>query len=146
MAEPNVKTMTGRCLCGATRWRATSEILWMAYCHCEDCRRAASSDYVSWVGVRRDATTWEGPRRFYASSPPVQRSFCGACGAPMSFETDIFPEETHLYAPTFDEPSVYAPTAHLFWSEKLPWIRDWDQLPKHPKGLQAAAQQGDRLL
>ncbi|MCR9221495.1 MAG: GFA family protein [Alphaproteobacteria bacterium] len=138
--------LTGRCQCGAVAWRAPAPMLWAALCHCGDCRRAASSDYVSWFGVPRAETLWSGPRAFYKSSPKVVRSFCGACGAPLSFETDIFPDETHLYAATLDDVGAYRPTAHIFWSERLPWVRFDDALPKHPKGLQHAAAQGAALL
>ncbi len=138
--------LTGRCFCGATRWQSEGEMLWSSLCHCEDCRRAASSDYVSWFGVEKSNTRWEGPRRTYVSSPGVTRSFCGECGAPMSFETEVFPEETHLYAATLDGPSLYEPTAHIFWSERLPWVQVCDDLPKHEKGLQAAAKAGEKLL
>lgn len=121
-------------------------MLWAAFCHCEDCRRAASSDYVSWFGVRRETVVWQGPRRTYASSPGVTRSYCSECGTPLSFETEVFADETHLYAASLDDPSLYRPTAHIFWSEKLPWVEPADGLPKHPKGLQAAAQAGGKLL
>lgn len=115
-------------------------------CHCEDCRRAASSDYVSWFGVERALTRWSGPRRRYSSSPGVVRSFCGECGAPLSFETEVLPEEVHLYAATLDDPALYVPTAHIYWSEHLPWIAVADDLPKHDKGLQEAAKTGKTLL
>lgn len=139
-------TLSGRCFCGALTWRTDSSILWGAFCHCEDCRRAASTDYVSWLGVPRPSITWSGPRKFYRSSPKVMRSFCGKCGAPASFETDVFPEETHLYASSLEDPHRYKPTAHIFWSERLPWVTACDDLPKHAKGLQHAAQSGVSLL
>ncbi|MEM7598572.1 MAG: GFA family protein [Pseudomonadota bacterium] len=141
-----MKQLTGRCFCGAVQWTASADILWAAICHCEDCRRAASSDYVSWFGVERKHVTWSGPRQTYHSSSQVTRSFCAKCGAPMSFETDVFPEETHLYAATLDTPEVYEPSAHIFWSERLPWVQPGDDLPRHEKGLQNAAAEGKTLL
>ena len=138
--------LSGKCFCGAVKWHTKGPMLWAALCHCEDCRRAASSDYVSWFGVEMAHTTWQGPRETYTSSPGVTRSFCRDCGAPMSFESEVFPTETHLYAPTLDNPELYQPTAHIFWSEHLPWVRVTDDLPKHEKGLQAAAKVGETLL
>jgi hypothetical protein len=138
--------ISGRCFCGSLTWHASGDILWGALCHCEDCRRSASSDYVSWFGVLRSTLAWSGPREFYQSSPKVMRSFCGSCGAPASFETEVFPDETHLYAASLDDPTLYRPTAHIFWSERLPWIEVSDGLPKHKKGLQHAAQSGSKLL
>jgi hypothetical protein len=138
--------LTGRCLCGAVTWISTGPILWAALCHCDDCRRAASADYVSWFGVPRAATSWRGPRKGFKSSSRVWRSFCGECGTPMSFQTESFPEEIHLYAATLDDRSAYRPSAHIFWSERLPWVDVGDDLPKHAKGLQHAAEQGKDLL
>ncbi|SLN67362.1 Glutathione-dependent formaldehyde-activating enzyme [Roseovarius albus] len=138
--------LSGKCFCGAVKWRASSKILWAALCHCEDCRRAASSDYVSWFGVEKEACEWEGPCISYRSSKRVTRRFCGECGSPLSFETEVFPNETHLYATTLNDPTIYVPTAHIYWSERLPWVRMADELPKHDKGLQNAAQKGERLL
>jgi len=138
--------LSGRCFCGALTWRSAGPILWAALCHCEDCRRAASSDYVSWFGVPRGTVVWAGPRTLHRSSPKVVRSFCGTCGAPASFETEVFPDETHLYAPSLDDPTLYRPTAHIFWSERLPWVSVADDLPKHAKGLQHAATTGGKLL
>ena len=138
--------IAGRCLCGSVSWTAANHILWAALCHCEDCRRAASSDYVSWFGVKRKTVVWSGPRKTFSSSPKVVRSFCEDCGSPMSFETEVFPSETHLYAATLTDPTLYQPTAHIFWSERLPWIKERDTLPKHAQGLQASANAGQHLL
>ena len=138
--------LTGRYFCGEVKWYAKSDILWAALCHCEDCRRAASSDYVSWFGVNKNNTKWQGPRHSYSSSSGVTRSYCSKCGSPLSFETKVFPEETHLYAATLDEPEKYKPTAHIFWSERLPWVQVSDELLKHEKGLQASAKAGEKLL
>ncbi len=145
-SQSKMPDLTGRCSCGAVRWQASGKMLWAALCHCKDCRRAASSDYVSWFGVEKARILWQGPRQTYSSSPGVTRSFCRDCGAPMSFETEVFPDETHLYAPTLDDPGLYRPSAHIFWSEHLPWVRVADDLPKHPKGLQVAAKDGKHLL
>lgn len=139
-------TMSGGCFCRAVRWQSMGEILWAALCHCEDCRRAASSDYVSWFGVPRASLEWSGEILTYASSRGVVRTFCKLCGSPLSFETAVFVEETHLYAATLDIPSLYRPTAHIFWSERLPWVTDVAGLPTHEKGLQDAATNGMRLL
>jgi hypothetical protein len=61
----------------------------------------------------------------------------------MSFETKLYPDETHLYAVTLDDVTAYHPTSHIFWSEHLPWIKVSDNLPKHSKGFQQEATDGD---
>jgi len=139
-------TFSGRCFCGQVHWHSTGEILWTAICHCEDCRRAASADYVSFLGLPKETVTWSGPRTVYKSSEKVHRSFCSHCGTPMSFESAVFPDETHLLAVTLDHPETYRPSAHIYWSERLPWTNIGDALPKHEKGLQVAALAGKKLL
>ena len=138
--------LSGRCFCGAVRWQSDGAILWAAICHCVDCRRAASADHVSWFGVKRSGLSWEGPRHVLQSSKGVLRSFCSGCGSPMSFETAVFPEETHICANSLDDPSVYRPQAHIFWSERVPRLTSLDRLPTHEKGLQDAARRRSRIL
>ncbi|NNE81602.1 MAG: GFA family protein [Silicimonas sp.] len=137
--------ITGGCMCGACRYKAKGKMLWTAYCHCRDCQRASGADYVSWFGMERSGVTWSGPRQEFESSPGVTRSFCSTCGTPLSFESHVFPTETHFYAPSLDDLSLYLPKGHVFWSEHVPWLSNGDDLPKHPKGLQAAAVEGKDL-
>jgi len=139
-------SLSGRCFCGALTWRCAGPILWAAICHCDDCRRAASSDFVSWFGVNGCQLSWCGPRSTYKSSSRVVRSFCTNCGAPASFETEVFPDEVHLYAASLDQPEKYRPAAHIFWSERVAWSAVSDDLPKHQKGLQNAADSGVAII
>lgn len=122
-------------MCGATRYQVAGDMLWTALCHCEDCQRAASSDYVSWFGAEASATTWSGPLKTYHSSPGVTRSFCGTCGAPMAFESDKFPTEVHLYAASLDDRSQYTPGKHIFWSERVHWVENSPGLDRFEKGF-----------
>jgi len=75
----------------------------------------------------------------------VVRSFCGECGAPLSFESKVFPEEVHLYAVTLHDPALYSPKSHIYWSEHLPWVTVADDLPKHERGLQDVVKSGKPL-
>ncbi|WP_343561987.1 GFA family protein [Kiloniella sp. b19] len=134
MTEQSEK-LSGHCACGAVSWKAGTTMNWAVLCHCADCRRVASADYVSWFGVNREDLIWEGPRRFWNSSPGITRSFCGECGTPLSYENDARAEETDLYAATLDKPQLYQPAAHTFWSERTAWLEFSDTLPKHAKSL-----------
>lgn len=131
-ADGLVPRFSGRCLCGAVRYRVEAAPLWMGHCHCESCRRATSSGFASFIGVARGAIVWTGAApTVFASSPGVTRSFCGTCGSPIAFESALWPEETHLYAGTLDEPERFAPQFHVHSEEAVAWsIRD-DGLPRH---------------
>lgn len=83
-------------------------------------------------GMADDGLTWSGDIGTYASSEDVERGFCQNCGSPLFYRNYTrWPNETHIPAVTLDDPSVYAPKAHVYYSERLPWIEMRDGLPKY---------------
>ena len=136
---------TGRCLCGQVRFEARGEPNWVAHCHCASCRRATSAAFATYVGYAAAAVTWSGPpRREYASSPGVVRTFCPQCGSPMSFQGTGWRDEIHLFAASFDDADSLSPQLHEHTDEKLSWVQLADGLPhcEHGAGdLLSAAQQ-----
>lgn len=129
------KTTTGRCLCGDLTYEFTGDPLWVAYCHCESCRRQTSSAVATFVGL--DAKRFRythGKPKGYVSSPGVTRSFCARCGSPMSFEGAKWPGEIHVYVGTLSDPAAFVPTGHVHVAERLPWFEIDDALPRHPGG------------
>ncbi|MEO0484787.1 MAG: GFA family protein [Pseudomonadota bacterium] len=123
--------LTGRCLCGAVRYRAPTQPKWTALCHCDSCRRACSAPVVAWMGFAAEEVSWSGPRQTYQSSTIATRSFCGTCGSQMSFESTRWPGELHLYAVSLDDPTAYTPDLHCHVGEQLPWVHMPDGLPRH---------------
>lgn len=125
---------TGRCLCGAVTYRYDPPENWRAHCHCESCRRATSSPVTTYMGVPRERLRWTGAEpTLYESSPGVRRLFCGRCGSPMAYDSDRFPHEVHLFAASLDDPGNFAPQAHVFFAEHLPWFDTADDLPRHAR-------------
>lgn len=124
--------LTGRCLCGAVTWRTPGPVLWAGHCHCSSCRRATSAPFTSFFGVARDSVTWQGDLSTLESSGgTVWRKFCPQCGTQMTYQSTRWPDETHLYAATLDDPAQFEPKAHFHYSEKLPWVKIGDDLPKY---------------
>ncbi len=66
----------------------------------------------------------------YESSPGVRRSFCGRCGASISYEDERLPGEVYLMVGAFDEPGEFAPTDHSWASRALAGTAIPDGLPK----------------
>lgn len=123
---------SGHCLCGAVRFSFEGAPNWQAHCHCESCRRATASPFTSFLGVSHATFRWTGtPPAERESSPGVRRSFCAACGTPMAYQSPTRPHEIDLYAAALDDPSSYAPTHHVHWNERLPWVKLADGLPVH---------------
>lgn len=126
-------TTRGHCLCGAVRYEYDGPENWRAHCHCESCRRATSSPMTSFLGVPRKAFRFTGQEpASYQSSPGVQRRFCAACGSPMAYESERWPDEIHLYAASLERPEEYRAQAHVHFAEHLPWFDTTDDLPRKP--------------
>jgi hypothetical protein len=138
MAEPpDIRTgdiRTGRCRCGAVRFRAEGKPLWVAHCHCDDCRRTTSSAITTYAGYARDRFAFTaGTPSTYNSSPGVTRTFCGTCGSPLTYEGARWPDEIHVFVPAFDDPNGFSPRAHVYVAEQLSWLHLDDGLKRFAK-------------
>ncbi len=124
-------THPGGCLCGALRFEARGKPLWVAHCHCRSCRRNTGSAFATFVGYKREQfRVIEGALQSYASSPGVARSFCGTCGTPLTYGSERWPDEVHVYVSTLDRPEAFEPEAHVHVGERLPWLHLDDGLPR----------------
>ena len=125
------ETREGGCLCGKVRFRASGAPKWTAHCHCNSCRKFTGAMFATYAGYETGAVTQLGasPVRHH-SSEGVTRSFCGECGTPVSYESARWPGEVHLLVCAFDDPNAFEPEVHVFWAERVPWLRIADDLPK----------------
>ncbi len=124
----------GGCLCGAVRFTAAGQPLWVAHCHCTSCRKATAAALATYAGYQRERVTFtEGRPAHYQSSPGVIRRFCKRCGTPLSYEGARWPGELHLFLCTFDDPTALSPGAHVFVEEQLAWLHLDDGLPRYAK-------------
>ena len=123
--------MNGRCLCGHYRFEVNEPALWVAYCHCESCRRATGSPVSNYVGCSDSSVRFNRQPPAFASSPPVRRTFCEHCGTPLSYAADFFPRELHLFRTNFDQPEAFQPTRHVLFNEHEADFDVYDDLPRY---------------
>jgi hypothetical protein len=123
----------GGCLCGAVRYQLQGPPDWAAHCHCRSCQKATGSAFATWIGVKREKLEiTKGRLAIFNSSPGVERSFCGRCGTSLTYVAeDRWPGEVSVLAPTLDDPSAVAPTAHVYVEHQLAWVKLADGLPTH---------------
>ena len=127
-------TLEGGCLCGAVRYRASGETHNSAFCHCDSCKRAAGSPVVAWVTFRPENFAFtRGAPASYRSSPPVERTFCGSCGTPLTYQHASFADEIDVTIASLDDPSAIAPADHIWTSERIAWFVIGDRLPQHAR-------------
>lgn len=130
----NELTRGGGCQCGRVRFEAQGKPIWVAHCHCADCRRAIAAALATYAGFNKESVRFvAGQPASYQSSPGVTRRFCPNCGTPISFEGERWPEEIHLFVCSFDDPAAFEPKAHVYVAEQLPWLHLSDGLPRHQK-------------
>jgi hypothetical protein len=123
----------GGCHCGAVRYEFRGEPSWSGHCHCSMCRRASGAPFVTWLAVPTAAFRFtRGGVKSYASSDRALRGFCAECGTPLTFVYHHRPEALGLTATSLDDAAWLKPGAHIFWNDRLPWLRFADGLPTRP--------------
>ena len=85
---PQAVPLHGSCLCGQVRYEIRSEVTAVAHCHCRMCQKAHGAAFGSYGSVPLEDFEITSGREFvrgHASSPGVLRSFCAACGSPLTW-------------------------------------------------------------
>jgi hypothetical protein len=123
----------GGCLCGAVRFKAEGEPINVRVCHCRNCQKAMGSPFYARALYPQDALTITGDTGRYPSSERIERVFCKSCGTRLlSWRRDGSAAGVALA--TFDDRNAFAPTEHIWVSEKIAWVRLDDGLPQYSEG------------
>ena len=120
----------GGCFCGAIRYRVSGSPTNKMVCHCQSCRRVAAAPVVAWVTFPK--TQFEllrGEPAAFKSSEPVRRTFCPACGTPLTYEHADDVASVDVTMCSLDNPNLFPPTHHSWLSDDLAWVRFGDGLP-----------------
>ena len=124
--------LSGHCYCGAVKFEASGEPIWVGHCHCESCRRASGSVMTSFATYLLDKVVFTGamPTRF-STDDGVVRSFCEQCGSPVAYESTEKENQIDLHLGLFDDLEQIKPRNHTFYAEKVSWLQADDHLPKN---------------
>ncbi len=127
-------THKGGCLCGAVRFACEGEPLNVRVCHCRNCQKAMGSPYFARALFPQDAIAVEGETARYPTSDRVDRVFCPRCGTRLfSWRSNGTAAGVALAA--FDDRNAFAPTEHIWVSEKLTWVCLDDGLTQYPESV-----------
>ena len=90
---------------------------------------------MGWLTVSSVDLAFTGavPREF-ASSPGVQRTFCGSCGTPLTYRNTQRPLEVDLTLGSLEDPALVAPADHIWMQDAPAWDSPADGLPRYPQG------------
>ena len=129
-----MSVLRGRCFCGEVAFEVKGPPSYSCFCHCESCQRAAGGVYVPWATFDRSHfTVTSGKMALHLSSPGVTRGLCSTCGTSLTYENNTREGEIDITLTSFDDPSVFAPQAHIWVEDKQPWVRIADNLPQHQR-------------
>lgn len=116
------ETRSGGCQCGAVRYRVHGPLSDPHLCHCRMCQKAAGNYFMPLGGVRRsDLEITRGAPAWFASSGPIRRGFCAACGTPLLFET-VGVDRAYVTLGSLDDPASVPPVSTYGVEAKMPWL------------------------
>ena len=124
--------LTGGCYCGAVRYAADGPGFSQTICHCVDCRRVSGAPCVAWFTMtNREYRITQGTAGRFQSSPGVTRTFCAACGTPLTYQHDDRPGEIDVTTASLDDPEAAPPLDHTYAASRPSWMVIGDSLPRY---------------
>lgn len=129
----NTETLTGSCLCGAVRYKATGEIVRFYHCHCSRCRKATGTGHASNMFLK-GTFTWESGEDQVGSYkvPEAERfanCFCRTCGSRVPRFVEQF-GVVQIPAGSLDAEPTVAPQARIFTGSRANWSCSAAALPE----------------
>jgi hypothetical protein len=123
--------LTGKCQCGAVRYRVADEFLYAANCHCSNCRAATGSAFKAFAGIEREKLelTDGQDSLLVFGEDELNDTRCALCG---SFLFSVVREGAYVHialGSLVDTPSI-RPTEHIYVGSKAPWFEITDNLPQ----------------
>jgi hypothetical protein len=129
---------TGRCLCGAVRYRASADPLRAVNCHCGMCRRVSGVAFLTFVHFPREAFVWTvGEPARYRSSPEAERGFCAECGSTLTMHESVLEDRVQVCLGSLDRAAEVRPDDHVWTTDQLPWLRLDDDRPRFARNSSA---------
>ena len=119
------EAITGGCLCGALRYEAQGEPMYMGHCYCGDCRKASGSGFIPFMAfaaasVRFSGETLQFKSKSFRGGESVRNS-CPVCGG-LVFGGIVGVDESHtVYAGSLDDPSRFSPRIAIFDRDRPAW-------------------------
>ncbi|MEH6566328.1 MAG: GFA family protein [Halopseudomonas sp.] len=119
------------------QYRISGELEPIQLCHCQQCRKAQGTPFVSNIPVPRaqfELLQGADLLKEYASSPGKARVFCSHCGSPLYSHRLSDPGTIRLRAGSLDQDLAVRPGFHAYTASAANWWRINDQLPQYPEG------------
>lgn len=131
-SQESAVELSGGCLCGAIRYRCTTHLIDVHYCHCRLCQKAFGNVFAVFGSLPRTALIFtRGNPRHYHSTPFAERGFCESCGTPLTFRY-LRSDWIAVSVGSLDQPEAAQPDMHWGIESQVPWLCLADSLPRKP--------------
>lgn len=136
-SKPTDSIVTGGCLCGAVRYEIDGMPLFMAHCHCSNCRKFSGAARSTNVGVPREQfriTAGAELLGVYRHEGRKDLVFCSRCGASL-LAINRWPDGAivRVRMGCMDGDPGIRPMVQAFVASKAPWCAITDQVPQFPE-------------
>jgi hypothetical protein len=129
------QTHPGGCACGAVRYEARGEPIFVNHCYCRLCQRQTGSVGVLNAFYESDrVTVTQGELTEHTveagSGGDHTICRCSDCGtAVFSYYPRVGRLGTGIRVGSFDDPDAFTPTAIVFTESKMPWVTPPEGIP-----------------
>ena len=106
--------ISGGCLCGKVRLRASGSPSRVGICHCLDCRKHHGALFYAAAIFPQHAVTIEGEANHYAG-----RYFCPGCGSSVFGRSG---DEIEVLLGSLDAPDQFTPTYECWTVRRESWL------------------------
>ena len=115
---------TGSCLCGSVNYKSNSDPLVIQNCHCDQCRKATGSVYLTNLFIKEENFEITGEVNNYThlsdAGNNMTKYFCPNCGSQVFGKNSGRPGIITIRAGTVNEKDIIKPTRNLFLKSKVP--------------------------
>ena len=115
---------TGSCLCGSVNYNSNSDPLVIQNCHCDQCRKATGSVYLTNLFIKEENFEITGEVNKYMhlsdAGNNMTKYFCPKCGSQVFGKNSGRPGIITIRAGTVNEKDIIKPIRNLFLKSKVP--------------------------
>ena len=115
---------TGSCLCGSVNYKSNSDPLVIQNCHCDQCRKATGSVYLTNLFIKEENFEITGEVHNYThlsdAGNNMTKYFCPKCGSQVFGKNSGRPGIITIRAGTVNEKDIIKPIRNLFLKSKVP--------------------------
>jgi hypothetical protein len=113
--------MTGGCQCGAVRYRLDAAP-GGTICHCRMCQKASGGPFMAFGGVPPETfVVTRGALAIFQSSDIAERSFCAACGTPLTYRA-LGGQFVAVTLGSLDDLTEVAPQEQFGAESRVSWL------------------------